>query len=143
MKTIYQTGRLLLFLIVSCTTAKAQNIDTSAGINSPGKKSNMQLVFIDRFVVPNTAKAEFLERMKINRDFIKTLPGFIEDSAYEEVGETESYYVTTAIWRDDDAIQKARAAVTAEYQREGFNPPEFMKKLNIKMERGVFKKLQD
>lgn len=53
----------------------AQKTDQSAGINSPGKKSNMQLVFIDRFVVPNTAKAEFLERMKINRDFIKTLPG--------------------------------------------------------------------
>ena len=103
----------------------------------------MQLVFIDRFVVPNTAKAEFLERMKINRDFIKTLPGFVDDSAYEQAGEAESYYVTTAIWRDQQAIQKARAAVTAEYQREGFNPPEFMKKLHIKMERGVYKKLQD
>jgi heme-degrading monooxygenase HmoA len=143
MKTIYQTGTLLLFLIVSCTIAMAQNTDRSAGINSQSKKSKMQVVFIDRFVVPNAAKAEFLERMKTNRDFIKTLPGFIEDSAYEEAGETESYYVTTAIWRDEEAIQKARAAVTAEYQREGFNPPEFMKKLNIRMERGVFKKLQD
>ena len=103
----------------------------------------MQVVFIDRFVVPNAAKAEFLERMKINRDFIKTLPGFIEDSAYEEAGGAESHYVTTALWRDEEAIQKAKAAVTAEYQREGFNLPEFMEKLNIKMERGVYKKLKD
>jgi heme-degrading monooxygenase HmoA len=141
MKTIYQPAGLLLFLIVGCTSAMAQYTNKSAGINSLSKKSNMQLIFIDRFVVPNTAKAEFLERMKINRDFIKTLPGFIDDSAYEQAGETESYYVTTAIWRDQQAIQMARAAVTAEYEREGFNPPEFMKKLNIKMERGVYKKL--
>ena len=67
----------------------------------------MQVVFIDRFVVPNAAKAEFLERMKINRDFIKTLPGFIEDSAYEEAGGAESHYVTTALWRDDQAAIKA------------------------------------
>ena len=81
--------------------------------------------------------------MKINRDFIKTLPGFIEDSAYQEACETESSYVTTAVWRNEVAIHKAKAAVTAEYQREGFNPTEFMKKLNIKMERGVYKRLRD
>lgn len=103
----------------------------------------MQIVFIDRFMVPNQAKAKFLERMRINREFIKTLPGFVEDAAYEEAGETESRFVTVAVWQDAEAIKNAKKAVEAAYQKEGFNVPEFMEKLNIKLERGVFKRIQE
>ena len=103
----------------------------------------MKVVLIDRFVVPGTSKAQFLERMKINRDFIKTLPGFVEDSAYEQAGENGSNYVTIAVWQDEESIQKAKQAVTAEYQKGDFNMPEFIKKLNITLERGVYKKLEE
>jgi len=37
----------------------------------------MNEILIDRFVVPPEAAEEFLHRMKMNRDFIKELPGFI------------------------------------------------------------------
>ena len=59
MKIIYQTGGLLFFLLINCAQLMAQGTGKLAVINSPGKKSSMQVVFIDRFVVPNTAKAEF------------------------------------------------------------------------------------
>jgi heme-degrading monooxygenase HmoA len=143
MKTIYQTGMLLLFFVISCTTAMAQNTGKQTESNSQSKKSNMQVVLIDRFIVPNGAKEEFLERANINRDFIKHLPGFVEDNAYEEVGEAQTRYVTVAVWANEEAFQKARAAVGEEYKRQNFNPAELVKRLNIQMERGVYKKTRD
>ncbi len=143
MKTICQAGTLLMIFVITCTTAMAQNTDKQTGSNSPSKKSTMQVIFIDRFVVPAAARAEFLERAKMNRNFIKDLPGFIEDTAYEEAGDGESHFVTVAVWQDAESIQNAKKAVTEEYQKEGFNPPEFMKKLNIKLERGLYKRLQN
>jgi len=136
---------LFLFFAFARTTATAQDNSTQTSHNSPVKKSTMQVILIDRFVVPNAVKAQFLERMKISRDFIKTLAlsGFIEDSAYEEPGETESHYVTIAVWQDEASIQKARQIVSQEYQKEGFNMPEFIKKLNIQMERGFYKKVEE
>lgn len=140
MKIIYQTG-LVLLLIASGVTAQAQNKNTP-GSNSPGKKSNMQVVLIDRFVVPAGAKAEFLESANINRDFIKHLPGFVEDNAYEEPGETESRIVTVAVWATEEAFQKARVAVVEEYKRQNFDVAELVNRLHIRMERGIYKRLE-
>lgn len=143
MRTIYQTGALFLFLVCVITTARAQDTVRQTGNNSQSKKAAMKVVLIDRFVVPSTSKTQFLERMKVNRDFIKTLPGFVEDSAYEQAGENRSNYVTIAVWQDEESIQKAKQAVTREYQDEGFNMPEFIRKLNITLERGVYQKLEE
>jgi heme-degrading monooxygenase HmoA len=143
MKTIYQTG-LLLFFVISCTTVMAQNAENRSESNSPSKKSTMQVVFIDRFIVPATSKAEFLERGKANRDFIRTLPGFIENAFYEEIESNgESRFVTLAVWENEDAFKKAKEAVFAEYKRQGFDPLELFKRLNIQAERGVFKKREE
>ncbi len=101
-----------------------------------------QKIFIDRFTVPANAKQEFFERMKYNRDFIKTMPGFIEDNAYEAVEDNGNLtIVTVAVWENNDAVNKAKEAVQAEYNRTGFNMPEFLKRLNISIERGVYNKI--
>ena len=47
------------------------------------KAHNGQVNFIDKFFVPAVAIKEFQQRVKINREMIKQLPGFIEDAAYE------------------------------------------------------------
>jgi heme-degrading monooxygenase HmoA len=140
MKIIYRTG-LLLLLVISGATALSQS-GGKPGSNSQSKKSTMQVVLIDRFVVPTAAKAEFLERANINRDFIKNLPGFVEDNAYEEDGETESRIVTVAVWADEEAFKKARIAVTEEYKRQNFDVAELVKRLHIQMERGIYKRLE-
>ena len=55
--------------------------------------------FIDKFFVPEKAKQEFTERMNINRNFIKTLPGFIEDTVYEQRDEQGNLHMLTiAVW---------------------------------------------
>lgn len=100
--------------------------------------------FIDKFVIPIAAIPEFQQRMKINRDFLKTLPGFIKDEAYQYSDENGNLIcITVAEWESMDAMNKAREAVQTEYRKEGFDPAEMMKRLNIAMDRGVYHLVKD
>ena len=101
----------------------------------------MEQIFIDKFFVPKNAKAEFEARMNINRNFLKKLPGFMEDRVYERQDENEDYnYITLAVWETEEAIKQAKEAVQAEYKKTGFDMPGMLKRLNITIERGVYKK---
>lgn len=95
--------------------------------------------FIDKFFVPTAAKREFHERMRINRSFIKTLPGFIKDVVYESTdAEGNLTCITIAVWDNASALNDAKKAVQAAYKEQGFNPAEMFKRLNIVMDRGVY-----
>jgi len=111
--------------------------------NNSKKEAEMetQQVFIDKFFVPKNAKQEFDERANINRNFIKKIPGFIEDNVYERVDEQGNFIViTTAIWKNADAIKKAKEAVQDEYKKEGFDMQGMLKRLNIIIDRGIYKR---
>lgn len=102
----------------------------------------MKQVFIDKFFVPAGAIQEFTERMNINRNFIKTLPGFMGDSAYERIDEQGNLVIITiANWENEEGIKNAKELVQAEYKRQGFNLAEMMERLNITMDRGIYKQL--
>ena len=102
----------------------------------------MKQIFIDKFTVPNTAYKEFFQRMSYNRNFLRTLSGFIQDAAYERTDEKGNIIVITiAVWNDQEAIEKAKEAVQAEYKKIGFNMGEMMARLNITMDRGTYKEI--
>src|SRR5882762_4314939 len=68
---------------------------TEATMETIRKSDTLEQIFIDKFFVPKDAKQEFDERMNINRNFIKKLPGFIEDNAYVRIDEHGDFiYVT-------------------------------------------------
>nr|WP_295932557.1 antibiotic biosynthesis monooxygenase [uncultured Dyadobacter sp.] len=99
-----------------------------------------EVSFIDRFLVPAASRKEFTERVRINRQIISTLPGFIQDHAYErttENGDTE--FITVAIWASREALDSAKETVQAAYHREGFHPAAMMERLGITMDRGIYK----
>jgi predicted ester cyclase/heme-degrading monooxygenase HmoA len=103
------------------------------------KAQNGQVNFIDKFLVPAAAIKEFHERMHINRTFIKKLPGFIEDAAYEYTdNDGNLIVVTVALWQSQEALNSAKEAVQAEYKKEGFDAPAMFKRLNITADRGVY-----
>jgi hypothetical protein len=100
--------------------------------------------FIDKFFIPTAAIPEFYTRRKINRDFLKTLPGFIKDVAYEYNDDQGNLIcITIAEWESMEVINKAKEAVQAEYKREGFDPSAMFKRLNISMERAIYKEVED
>jgi hypothetical protein len=114
--------------------------------SSKTEKSNtkaMNQIFIDKFVIPENAKAEFFQRMNYNRDFLKKQAGFISDAAYERVDEHGNLVVVTvAIWKDEDAIAKAKVAVQEEYKRIGFNMPGMLERLRITIERATYHEVE-
>lgn len=99
----------------------------------------MEQIFIDRFIIPQSAKAEFTERMQINRNFISKLPGFVGDDVYERRDEDGSYlFITIAVWASEALLKNAKDLVQMEYKREGFNLPSMLERLGIRMERGQY-----
>ena len=80
--------------------------------------------------------------MKFNRNIIRQQPGFVSDSVYERTDEKgDFYYVTIAVWENEEAIQNAKKTVQAEYEREGFDMPGMLKRLHISIERGTYKNI--
>ncbi|AFD07790.1 ester cyclase [Solitalea canadensis] len=77
-----------------------------------------EVQFIDKFLVPAAAKKEFYDRLDINRNFIKKLPGFIRDNAYEYTDENgNTVCITIALWKDKEALSAAKTAVQEEYKK--------------------------
>jgi predicted ester cyclase len=109
------------------------------------KKANKdQVNFIDKFFVPATAIKEFKERVRINRDLIKKLPGFIEDAAYEYADKDGNLiFITVALWQNSEALNKAKEVVQAEYKKDGFDMPAMIKRLGITVDRGIYTQIPE
>jgi steroid delta-isomerase-like uncharacterized protein len=106
---------------------------------APVKPLKDRVQFIDKFLVPANAIAEFKERTTFNRQYIKTLPGFITDAEYTYTDEQGNLIcITVANWESRDALAKAKEAVQAVYKEQGFNPAEMFKRLGITADRGIY-----
>lgn len=106
---------------------------------APAVKPKAAVQFIDKFLVPPSAIAAFKKRTDINRHFIKTLPGFIEDAAYEYTDDNGNLIcVTVAQWESKEALAKAKEKVQALYKEQGFNPAEMFNRLGIVADRGTY-----
>jgi heme-degrading monooxygenase HmoA len=96
----------------------------------------------DRFHVPLSAHREFLEQVHRTHEFLRTLPGLIQDSVFEQIGESGEFnLVTIAVWESDEAIEAAKKAVVAKHEEMGFNPQEMFARLGIKAELATYRKI--
>jgi hypothetical protein len=48
--------------------------------------------------------------------------------------------ITTAVWASESAMEEARKTIAAEFATIGFNPPEIMQRLGVKMQRGTYRR---
>ena len=101
----------------------------------------MEIILIDEFIVPEESKAEFLERTGKIQSFIKTLPGFVEGFLHEKKdGESRHNFLTTAVWKNEEAFENAKRAVATEHQKQGFNPQETRQRLKIESVRSTYER---
>ena len=101
----------------------------------------MEVVLIDKFIVPDESKATFLAEVRKSSGFLRTLPGFVEGYVYESTdGGSRHNVVTSAVWKDEEAFQNASKRAADEFQRIGFNPSEIMKRLKVEIDRGVYRR---
>ena len=99
----------------------------------------MQTVLIDKFIVPQESRTEFVEGSRRIQGFIRTLPGFVEGFFHENTDRQSRYnYLTIAVWENELAFENAKQSVAAELKRQGLNPQETRKRLNIESERAVY-----
>jgi heme-degrading monooxygenase HmoA len=103
------------------------------------EEQGVEIVLIDKFIVPEESKSAFLEATRKVQRFLRTLSGFVEGFVYEKTeGESRHNVLTTAVWENEEVFADAKKAAAAEFQKLGFNPQELMKKLNIEIERAVY-----
>lgn len=87
---------------------------------------------VDKFVVPQTAREEFLGRVKATHEVLRRQPGFVRDAVLEQTsGPGRFNIVTIAEWENNEAIEGARSAVMAAHAAEGFNAQETILRLGI------------
>ncbi|MBS7254954.1 hypothetical protein [Flavobacterium branchiicola] len=135
-----KTNLLIGIVCLSLFSYKANAQTASINSQTETKKSeNMKQIFIDKFIVPEKSKQEFLKRVSINRNIIKQINGFIKDDAYERTDEKGNLiYMTIAIWENEIVLKKAKEIVQAEYKKEGFDIAEMFTRLNITIERNIY-----
>ena len=103
------------------------------------KEGALEIVLIDKFIVPEESKARFLEEVHKSAALLRTFPGFVEGFVYEKTdGESRQNVVTTAVWKSEEAFQSARKTAAEEFKKIGFNPQEIMKSLGVEIERAVY-----
>src|SRR5215470_15702401 len=111
-------------------------------MNSNLKNGN-QIFRIDRFKVPAASREEFLYRIRTSNEVLRSLPGFVEDSFFEQRDASgSSKIVTIAIWENQQVFAAAKAAVQERYKKMGFNPAEIIQRLGIEAEMDAYTKLE-
>jgi heme-degrading monooxygenase HmoA len=88
---------------------------------------------VDKFVVPASARVEFLERVTATHDLLRKLPGFLRQFLLEQTaGPGEFNVVTLVEWESQGTMEKARNAVIEMHKQAGFNPQEMFARLGIR-----------
>ena len=98
---------------------------------------------VDKFVVPSSARQEFLDRVQRTHALLKAQPGFVQDFVLEQFsGPGEFNVVTTVEWASQEAFENASAVITARYREMNFNPQETLARLGIKADLANYKRLE-
>jgi heme-degrading monooxygenase HmoA len=102
----------------------------------------MKVYRLDKFVVPNEARNEFLEKINEIHSLLRVQPGFIRDYLLEQsLGEHNFNLVTFIEWEGSSFIESAKLAVMELNKSKSFNAQEMMARLGIKGEIGTYKSI--
>lgn len=109
---------------------------------SPRPQDSRQIYRIDKFVVPDSARGEFIENVRSTHEFLRTLPGFVQDSVLEQTGGPGEFnFVTVAVWHSAEAIEAARETVISRHEEIGFSPHEMFVRLGIKTDLANYRQI--
>jgi len=98
---------------------------------------------LDRFIVPASARAEFLARVHDTHNLLRAQPGFIQDFLLESPHGDDSVLLATLVeWRDQRALADARAAVARLHHTSGLDVQKLLHRLGIEAEIGNYKSVQ-
>jgi heme-degrading monooxygenase HmoA len=95
--------------------------------------SDQRVYRVDKFIVPEPARDEFVSVVESINVALRKLPGFVQDLVLEKTtGQGEFNIVTIAVWENARAIEAAQKTMQAHYAETGFDRKAFLTKLGIK-----------
>lgn len=98
---------------------------------------------VDKFVVPITARKEFLDKVHRTHALLKAQPGFLQDFVLEQSsGPGEFNFVTLVEWASQEAVEKARAAVAELHRGMNFDAKELFARTGIKADIANYSRLE-
>lgn len=88
---------------------------------------------VDKFVVPDDARDEFIRELRRTHDLLAEQPGFVQDFLLEQSGGPGEFnFVTIVEWENQEAIEIARDAVSAMHERSDFDREELFTRHDIR-----------
>jgi len=113
-------------------------------ITTPSKNTAGSVFLVDEFTIPPLALDSFITKMTYNREFIKTIDGFVRDEVMISKDPTgNSIVMTVAVWKDEQYLSIAKELVQQEYARIGFDPQTFYQHMQISMKRQIYTEVGD
>ena len=98
---------------------------------------------VDKFVVPDSAREEFIEKVRRTHDALRQQEGFLQDFVLEQsTGPGEFNFVTIVEWESPGVLERARSAVVALHRRMNFHPLELFARLGIKADLANYIRLE-
>lgn len=102
----------------------------------------MHVFKVDKFMVPETAKNEFLEKLHATHRLLEQQPGFVRQFLLEQQGGPGKFnFVTLVEWESQEAIGAAREAVYALQQQMNFDPQEMWTRLGIRADLATYREM--
>jgi len=94
---------------------------------------------VDTFIVPESAREEFLEKVRESQVLLQQQQGFLQDFVLERASNSREFHLITIVeWQNQQAVDDARKAVTAFHQSANFNPEELFERLGIRAQREMY-----
>ncbi|WP_199699101.1 antibiotic biosynthesis monooxygenase [Oleomonas cavernae] len=94
---------------------------------------------VDKFVVPQAARPEFLAKIRETHAMLATLPGFVRDVVLEQCGGPGEFNLVTLVeWESAEAFEEAKAAVWSRHARMKFDPHAMFARLGIRADLGNY-----
>lgn len=99
---------------------------------------------VDKFVVSDEARDEFLHRVRETHRILRRQPGFVRDALLEQVaGPGKFNIVTIAEWRSQEAVDAAREVVAKEHAKSGFDARATIARLGIEADIANYEPIGD
>lgn len=103
-----------------------------------------RLCRVDKFVVPEAAREEFLQRVRETHQILRRQPGMLRDAILEQVGGPGRFNIVTIVeWESQLAIDSARQAVMQAHTASGFDAHATLQRLGIEADVANYRELRD
>jgi heme-degrading monooxygenase HmoA len=98
---------------------------------------------VDKFVVPSSAREEFLDKVHRTHAPLKAQPGFLQGFVLEQSsGPGEFNFVTLVEWASQEAVENAHTAVAALHRGMNFDAKELFARTGIKADIANYSRLE-